>query len=197
MVNNIFISGVGGQGIITASRIISGAFFEAGFDVKKAEIHGLSQRGGSVVSQIRYGDKVFSPIIPKAKCEHVLSLEKMETLRYMELYNSKTRFVINDLKMLPITVSSGKFDYPENVKDILFSRGINDIKLIDADAMAKKEFSDSRMANTILIGVMSSSIDIDENNWISSIHKNIKNKYIEKNIQAFKLGKKYGVENVK
>ncbi len=118
---DIIITGVGGQGILLASEILSQSAVKAGFDVKRSEIHGMSQRGGSVNSHIRFGKKVYSPLVMKGECDLLLSFEKMESLRMIEYVNSQTTIIVNTQKMNPSTVISGLAVYPENVEDILNS----------------------------------------------------------------------------
>ncbi|MFA5479386.1 MAG: indolepyruvate oxidoreductase subunit beta [Candidatus Muiribacteriota bacterium] len=190
MIKNILLSGVGGQGIITMSKIITYALFKNGFDVKKSEIHGLSQRGGSVTSMIRYGEKVWSPVIPDNNADYVISLEKVETLRYTNLYSSDTSIIINNLELKPITVTAGKFDYPENIEKILSDNGFSNIHTVNAVEKSIKHFNSQRFSNIILVGCFSKLIDIEEKLWVSAIEANIKSKFVEKNLKAFEIGKK-------
>ena len=114
-IKNILLVGVGGQGIILASTIISQAALLAGHDVKNNEVHGMAQRGGSVVSQIRFGKRVYSPLIQRGTADYVISLEKLETVRYLHFCNPETKVVVNNLEIVPVTVTSGGAEYPKNI----------------------------------------------------------------------------------
>ncbi|MGM0607249.1 MAG: indolepyruvate oxidoreductase subunit beta [Candidatus Muiribacteriota bacterium] len=188
MTKNILIAGVGGQGIITTSKIISSALFQAGFDVKKSEIHGLSQRGGSVTSMIRFGEKVYSPIIPDYQADYLVSLEELETLRYLHMCNEKTEFIISKNKSVPISVSAGKFLYPENITEILKKNGFQKIHYVNAYEKAINKFKNPKFANTILTGILSEIVQINKQNWEKAIKENIKEKYQKQNLEAFGEG---------
>ncbi|MCK9224558.1 MAG: indolepyruvate oxidoreductase subunit beta [Candidatus Muirbacterium halophilum] len=190
MNKNIMLAGVGGQGIITASKIISTILFLKDFDVKKSEIHGLSQRGGSVTSQIRYGKKIYSPVVPLKGVDFMISLESMEVLRYLENFSKNTVFILNDFKFLPITVTAGNFEYPKNTKDILTKNGFKRVFSIDAHDLSLNKFGNIKFANSILLGMFSNFIEIDIMDWKIGFEKNIKSKFIEKNLLAFEEGRK-------
>ncbi len=184
---NFIIVGVGGQGILLASSIISEVAMLAGFDVKSNEVHGMAQRGGSVISQVRYGEKVYSPLVMEESAQYLVSMEKLEALRYRHLCNSRTRVVVNDLEVVPVTVSSGEADYPENIDDIL-DRTFPFFSMIKAQDIAMKAGS-IRAANVVLIGAVSNYLTFDDGLFITAIKNLVKTQYIDINMQAFYMGK--------
>ncbi|MGQ9607662.1 MAG: indolepyruvate oxidoreductase subunit beta [bacterium] len=185
-ITNIIITGVGGQGIILASETLSLAAVQAGFDVKRSEIHGMSQRGGSVNSHIRFGKKVYSPLVMKGECDLLLSFEKMESLRMIEYANSQTTIIINTQKINPSTVTSGLAVYPENIEDILNSNFKNVI-FVDALKLAQ-EAGNIRTANIVLLGVASKALDIPIEIWENAIAQRVPERAVEVNLKAFYLG---------
>lgn len=187
-ITNIIITGVGGQGIILASETLSQAAVQAGFDVKRSEIHGMSQRGGSVNSHIRFGKKVYSPLVMKGECDLLLSFEKMESLRMIEYANSQTTIIINTQKINPSTVASGLDVYPENIEDILNSNFKNVI-FVDALKLAQ-EAGNIRTANIVLLGVASKALDIPIEIWENAIAQRVPERAVEVNLKAFYLGLK-------
>lgn len=187
-ITNIIITGVGGQGIILASETLSQAAVQAGFDVKRSEIHGMSQRGGSVNSHIRFGKKVYSPLVMKGECDLLLSFEKMESLRMIEYANSQTTIIINTQKINPSTVASGLDVYPENIEYILNSNFKNVI-FVDALKLAQ-EAGNIRTANIVLLGVASKALDIPIEIWENAIAQRVPERAVEVNLKAFYLGLK-------
>lgn len=190
MIKNIMLAGVGGQGIITSSRILSTALFLKDHDVKKSEIHGLSQRGGSVTSQIRYGEKVYSPVIPANGTDFMISLENMEILRYLEYFSENTVFILNKFRLVPISVSAGNFQYPDNVDEILSDNGFSKIYSVNAHELSLNILGNIKFANSILLGMFSNFISIDIMDWKKAFELNIKHKFLEKNLLAFEEGRK-------
>ncbi len=185
-ITNIIITGVGGQGILLASETLSQAAVQAGFDVKRSEIHGMSQRGGSVNSHIRFGKKIYSPLVMKGECDLLLSFEKMESLRMIEYANSKTTIIVNTQKINPSTVASGLAVYPENIEDILRSNFENVI-FVDALKLAQ-EAGNIRTANIALLGVASKVLDIPIEIWENAISQRVPERAVEVNLKAFYLG---------
>lgn len=149
---NVLICGVGGQGILLASEILSEVLIKAGYDVKKSEIHGMSQRGGSVESHVRAGKKVFSPLIKKGEADFILSFESIEGLRYLEYLSSEGKLIRNTQKIIPLTVTIGNYEYPENPEKIAKQNDIDTIS-INAIKIAKNLGSD-KVVNIILLGVL-------------------------------------------
>ena len=190
---NIIISGVGGQGIITASEILSEVALFNGFDVKKSEVHGMSQRGGSVVSHVRFGEKVYSPLIEKGTCDVILAFEKAEALRWVHyLKPGEGIVIVNDLEIIPNMVSLGLDTYPENIEDTL-KRVASKVFVMDGIEIAK-EAGDPRTANTALLGALSNYLPFSEESWIEVIKRRVKSNTIEANLKAFKMGRERGRE---
>jgi indolepyruvate ferredoxin oxidoreductase beta subunit len=186
-VTNFVLVGVGGQGIILASTIVSEAAVLAGHDVKNNEVHGMAQRGGSVVSQIRFGPKVYSPLIKKKSAHFVISLEKLETLRYSHLYNAETRMVVNDLKITPVTVTSGNSEYPADI-DKYLTETFQYVTIINANHIAE-EAGNLKAANVVIIGAMSNFLPFGDDIFEAAIRNSVKKNYVDLNIEAFYRGK--------
>lgn len=184
---SVVLVGVGGQGILLASEIIAQAAQESGFDVKTNEIHGMAQRGGSVIAQIRFGEKVYSPLIPKGTATVLASLERIEGLRYRNYLSPNGLAVISDQVIIPVTASSGQTPYPEINQQILeqfFPR------LIYLHAVEKAtELGNARAANSILLGALSTQLDFSLDVWEVAIKKCVKPKFIDLNIEAFLFGR--------
>ncbi|MBP1751868.1 MAG: Indolepyruvate ferredoxin oxidoreductase [Geobacteraceae bacterium] len=186
-VTNILLVGVGGQGILVASEIISEALMLAGFDVKKSEIHGMAQRGGSVVSHVRFGARVYSPIIPEGEADFLLGYELLETYRYLPLLKNSGKVVVNNLKINPPSVSTGQQDYPEGIAEKI--KAICPASaLVDGLALAKQAGS-VKTANTVLIGALSRLTGVDEHYWLTAIERMVPGKTLEMNKKAFELGR--------
>jgi indolepyruvate ferredoxin oxidoreductase beta subunit len=186
-ITNFVLVGVGGQGIILASTIISEAAVLKGFDVKNNEVHGMAQRGGSVISQIRFGEEVYSPLAGYGTAHFMIALEKLEALRYIYMCNEETKLIINDVEIVPITVTSGAFDYPIDIDTQLTSH-YKHIQLIDAQRIARHVGS-IRTANVVLIGAMSNYLPIEDTIFEKAITNSVKKDYIDMNIDAFYRGK--------
>lgn len=186
-VTNFVLVGVGGQGIILASTIISETAVLAGFDVKNNEVHGMAQRGGSVISQIRFGKQVYSPIIRKKSAHYVISLEKLETLRYLHLCNTDTRLIVNNLQNVPVTVTSGNSEYPSDI-DKHLTQTFKHIRFIDANQIAE-EVGNIRTANVVLIGAMSNFLHFDDKIFEKAICNSVKKNYADINLKAYYRGK--------
>ncbi|HWI40949.1 MAG TPA: indolepyruvate oxidoreductase subunit beta [Verrucomicrobiae bacterium] len=186
-VTNILLVGVGGQGILLASEILAEAFMLAGNDVKKSEIHGMSQRGGSVVSHVRYGREVFSPIVPEGEGDILFGFEILETYRYLPLLKKGGTVVANDLRILPPAVLLGQETYPESLPEKIRER-FPDFLLVDGQNLAA-EAGNVRAANTVLLGAVSKRLDIPEECWEKAIAKMVPAKALEVNRKAFQLGR--------
>jgi len=187
-VRSILIAGVGGQGVLKASDILSAVIIEAGMDVKKSEVHGMAQRGGCVTSHVRYGSRVYSPLARKGDVDLILSFEKLETLRYLDYLKEGGRVIINDLEVYPPSVNMGEAEYPLNVIDLVADH-VDTVEVVDASEKAAR-LGDPRMVNTILLGVLSRHMDIDSAVWEKVLRKTFPPKVVEKNIEAFHLGRK-------
>ena len=187
-ITNILLVGVGGQGILLASEILSETFMLAGFDVKKSEIHGMSQRGGSVVSHVRYGSRVFSPIVPEGEGDILFGFELLETCRYLSLLKKGATVIANDLCIPPPAVLSGKENYPEGLAEKIRSL-FPDFLLVDGMKLAI-EAGNPRTANTALLGAVSKRLDIPEEYWMKAIERMVPPKAFEVNRKAFQAGRK-------
>ncbi len=185
-VKNILFVGVGGQGIILASKVLSKGLIDAGYDVKMSEVHGMAQRGGSVTTQIRYGEKVYSPIIGIGQADIIVSFEKMEAMRWIEYLKPSGKMVVNNYAIPPAPVLSGKVAYPQGIIEDLESK-VNTIS-IDAAQEAKK-LGNIKTLNIIMLGALIKAMGIDEIDWESVIKEEVKEKFVDINIKAFNIGK--------
>ncbi|MBJ6750213.1 indolepyruvate oxidoreductase subunit beta [Geomonas anaerohicana] len=186
-VTNIVLVGVGGQGILLAAEILSETFMLAGFDVKKSEIHGMSQRGGSVVSHVRYGKEVFSPMVPEGEGDILFGFELMESYRYLSLLKPGGTVVVNDLCIAPPSVLVGQEAYPADMA-LKIQELCPDCLLVDGQNLAI-EAGNARAANTVLLGAVSKRLDIEEKYWIEAIEKMVPKKALEVNLKAFQMGR--------
>lgn len=182
---NIVICGVGGQGIILASNVLCHTAFIEGFDVKKSEVHGMAQRGGSVITHVRIGDKIYSPLIEQGNSDVILAFEKLEAMRYIHYLKKNGTAIVNDHKILPMSVLTGAASYPENIKANLKRHG--EIYYVDAEKVAL-ELGNIRTVNIILLGVLSCFLGFKKKSWKASITKNVKKKFVDLNIAAFNQG---------
>jgi len=181
---NILVVGVGGQGTILASNIVTGAAVIEGYDAKKSEIHGMSQRGGSVFSHVRYGDKIYSPVVPAGEAEILLSLEMMEPARWLKFMNRDTVIISADKKISPAMVK----EYPEAIVDSL-KKEFKNYFLIDSKDLIE-DIGNVKMLNVALVGYLSNFVDdISENSWKKSIEKEVPAGTFEHNWEAFVKGK--------
>lgn len=186
-IKNILLVGVGGQGILLASEILSEAAMLAGFDVKKSEIHGMSQRGGSVVSHVRYGTEVFSPIVPEGEGDILFGFELLETCRSLPLLKPGGTVVANDLQISPPSVLMGQELYPEGLVERIKEQ-FADFLLVDGQKMAA-DAGNVRAANTVLLGAVSKRLSISEEYWMKAIEKMVPSKAVDVNKRAFLLGR--------
>ena len=185
MTKSIMLVGVGGQGTILASKLLTIGLMEAGYDVKMSEIHGMSQRGGSVSSQVRYGTKVYSPVIEVGGADMIVSFEKMEALRYLKYLKPHGKIVVNNFKLNSVSTLVGKFEYKEDKIDEELRR--LDAIVIDAAKKAEK-LGNIKVMNVILLGALVKAMNLDNIDWEDIIRKNVKEKFIELNINALKIG---------
>ncbi len=184
---NILFSGVGGQGILLASEVTAYALLGAGFDAKKSEVHGMAQRGGSVVAHLRYGSKVFSPLIEPGKADIQVAFEKLEAARYLPFLHKGSVVVVNTQQILPPAVATGKAVYPEDVMAKLTELGI---KVVSVDAFAAAhEAGNLRTANIVMVGAMSRFLDIDPELFIEVLETRVKQQFREVNKKAFAIGR--------
>jgi indolepyruvate ferredoxin oxidoreductase beta subunit len=184
-VKNILLVGVGGQGTILASKILSEGLVEAGYDVKMSEIHGMSQRGGNVSTQIRFGEKVFSPIVGKGEADVIVAFEKMEALRWIEYLKEGGTMIINDYEIPSVPIQQGKAQYPEGILEELASKA--KIYVLKAGDIAE-EIGNRKTMNIVLFGAMVKAMNIDDIDWENVIKNNVKEGFEEINIKAFQAG---------
>jgi len=185
-VTNILLVGVGGQGIILASEIMADVFLEAGFDVKKSEVHGMAQRGGSVSSHVRYGPKVYSPLIKEGEVDIFMAFEELEALRYLSYLAPQPTILLNEQRLNPPSVSLGDEEYPENIPELLSQRAKR-FKKIPARDLASKA-GDVRAANVVMLGTLQSVLSIPEKIWTDIISRRFPPKATSINLEAFRLG---------
>jgi len=185
---NILFCGVGGQGILLASEITAYGLLAAGLDVKKSEVHGMAQRGGSVVAHLRFGAKVYSPLISPGEADLAVSFEMMEAVRYLPFFHNNSRVIVNTHKILPPAVATGKMEYPENVLDELTSRNIA-VTSLDAFAIAKA-IGEFRAANIVMVGVLSTFLPVKEKVFLDVLDQRIPKRFLEVNLKAFKQGRR-------
>ena len=183
-VTNVFICGVGGQGILLASEILSEVALAAGMDVKKSEVHGMAQRGGAVVSHVRFGREVHSPVIADGEADLLVSFEKMEALRWLHALRPGGSLIVNTQEIVP----SGLDEYPAEIDDELKRRAPN-MLAIDALAMAE-EAGNMRAVNTVMLGTFSGFLEFSEADWRKAIEARVPPKTIEVNLKAFELGRR-------
>lgn len=185
-VTNIIITGVGGQGILLASEIIAQSAVQAGYDVKRSEVHGMAQRGGSVNSHIRFGKKIYSPLVMKGECDLLLSFEKLESLRMADFVKKDGTIVVNTQKVNPSTVASGSANYPDDIEEVLKAH-FPFVIFVDALDLAKQA-GNIRTANIALLGTASRFLNIPTEILEDTIKKRVPEKAIEVNLKALHLG---------
>ena len=185
MTKNIMIVGVGGQGTLLASRILGNTVIGEGYDVKLSEVHGMSQRGGSVVTYVKYGEEVYSPIIGEGEADIILAFEMLEAYRALPYLKKGGVMIANTQKISPMPVITGAMQYPENIAEKLEEK----INLVKVDALDKaKEAGNIKAVNVVLIGVMAKNTDIAYEKWIETIKTTVPEKFLEANLKAFDLG---------
>ena len=183
---NIMIVGVGGQGSLLASRIMGHVLMAKGFDVKVSEVHGMSQRGGSVVTYVRYGEKVYSPIVDMGDADVIIAFEQLEALRWLPYLKKDGVIIINTQKIDPMPVIAGVAKYPENIIEKITALGIK-VNSLNALDLAVKAGA-AKAANVVLLGKMATSLDIAYEEWIEAIKECVPAKFTKQNIEAFENG---------
>lgn len=184
---NILFSGVGGQGILLASEVTVYSLLAAGYDAKKSEVHGMAQRGGSVTAQLRYGKKVYSPLIEPGGADIQVAFEMMEAVRYLPYLHEGSKVVVNTQKILPPSVATGQAEYPKEVLNHLIERGIVVVP-VDAFDLAR-EVGEVRTANVVMVGALSVFLPVDAANFEEIIRNRVPEKYIDVNLKAFAAGR--------
>lgn len=184
---NILFSGVGGQGILLASEVTVYSLLAAGYDAKKSEVHGMAQRGGSVTAQLRYGKKVYSPLIEPGRADIQVAFEMMEAVRYLPYLHKGSKVVVNTQKILPPAVATGQAEYPEEVLNHLRER---DIVVVPVDAFdLAREVGEVRTANVVMVGALSAFLPVDVANFEEIIRNRVPEKFIDVNLKAFAAGR--------
>lgn len=188
MVNNVMIVGVGGQGSLLASKLLGHLLLSEGYDVKVSEVHGMSQRGGSVVTYVRFGDKVYSPVIDKGQADYIVSFELLEAARYVEFLKPDGHIVVNTQTIDPMPVIIGAAEYPDNLVDKMKAKGFK-VDAMDCLSLAN-EAGSSKAVNLVLMGKLSTFFEeIPEEKWIKAIEDCVPAKFVELNKKAFALGR--------
>ncbi|MEJ2471954.1 MAG: indolepyruvate oxidoreductase subunit beta [Desulfuromonadales bacterium] len=189
-VTNILMAGVGGQGTLLASEILTEVLMQAGYDVKKAEVHGMAQRGGSVVSHVRFGPKVYSPIIPEGEVDVLFGFEVLETYRYLPLVKRSGAVVVNNLRISPPSVALGKALYPEQIDRKLKER-VDNVHIVDGLSLAEQA-GNPRTVNTVLLGALSNTLEPTQEQWVAAIESLVPERFLDVNRKAFALGRQVG-----
>ena len=190
MAYSIMIVGVGGQGTLLASRLIGDAMVRAGRDVKVSEVHGMSQRGGSVVTYVKYGDRVDSPIVDLGEADLILSFELLEAARWLPYLKTGGKLISNDRRIDPMPVITGAAKYPDGIDAAIRAAGA-DLTLLDALSLAVGAGS-AKAVNVVLVGVAARQTDIPKEVWLESVRETVPPKFLEMNLKAFELGYAYG-----
>ncbi len=183
---NIMLVGVGGQGTLLASRVLGNVALKMDFDVKVSEVHGMSQRGGSVVTYVKFDKKVYSPLIEKGEADLILAFEQLEALRWIEYLKEGGRMIINEQKINPMPVIIGKAKYPEDILGKIKENYQNTVS-IDALKIAR-QCGNIKAVNIVLLGLLAKSTDIDKNIWLDAIKETVPPKLLEVNLKAFEAG---------
>lgn len=188
---SLMIVGVGGQGTLLASKLLGRLLVSEGYDVKVSEVHGMSQRGGSVVTYVRFGEKVYSPIVERGEADYIISFEKAEAARCLPFLKKGGKMIVNTQQIDPMPVIIGAAEYPENVIEEMIALGV-DIDAIDALTPAL-EAGSAKAVNIVLMGRLARHFDIPREKWTAAIEQSVAPKFVEMNEKAFALG--YDAEN--
>ena len=183
---NVMIVGVGGQGSLLASKLLGALLIRRGYDVKVSEVHGMSQRGGSVVTYVRFGSKVYSPVISQGEADFIVSFEQLEAARYLDCLKKDGKIIVNAQAIDPMPVITGAAEYPENILDELRAQGVT-VDAIDALSLAK-EAGNAKSVNIVLMGRLAKYFDIPYDAWIDEIKQIVKPQFVDVNLKAFELG---------
>ncbi len=185
LTKNIMIVGVGGQGTLLTSRILGGITMQAGYDVKLSEVHGMAQRGGSVVTYVRYGDKVAEPIVEPGQADVLIAFERLEALRYAHYLKEDGVLIVNDQRIDPMPVVIGAAEYPENIVEELEKR----YKVIKVDAILEaQKLGNTRTFNVIILGIAAQHMNFTKEEWLKVIENTVPPKTIDINKKAFEAG---------
>lgn len=186
---NVFLSGVGGQGTILASNILGQVLLNAGYDVKKAEVHGMAQRGGDVTTHFRFGAKVYSPLIKQGEADYLVSFELLEALRYINWVKPGGKVLLNNYSILPPTVSLGKMEYPKDVEETFRKHFKDNVWIVDGNRIAK-ELGNTQVANVVLIGAFSRFFpELQPQQWMDAVKELLPERLHQINLKAFEAGR--------
>ena len=183
---NVMIVGVGGQGSLLASKLLGRLLLTKGYDIKVSEVHGMSQRGGSVVTYVRFGDKVYSPVIDKGQADYIVSFELLEAARWTEYLKPGGKIITNTQKINPMPVIIGAAEYPEDLLGKMTAAGM-DVDALDALSLAEQAGS-SKAVNLVLMGRLSKYFEFSQEEWLQAIEASVPAKFLELNKVAFHLG---------
>ena len=183
---NVMIVGVGGQGSLLASKLLGAVLTAQGYDVKVSEVHGMSQRGGSVVTYVRFGEKVYSPVVCEGEADFIVSFETLEAARYLPCLKEDGRIIVNTQQIDPMPVITGAAQYPTDILDQLKAQGVQ-IDAIDALSLAR-EAGNIKSVNIVLMGRLAACFDIPREVWESAIRALVKPQFVDVNLKAFDLG---------
>jgi len=186
---SILLVGVGGQGTILMSKVLTAGLMQKGYDVKMSEVHGMAQRGGSVSTQVRYGEKVYSPIIGRGEADVLVAFEKMEAVRYAEFLKPSASAVVNDAEIVPLPVASGAVAYPGGVLDAM--QKAFRVRVVPASGLAEK-LGSIRCMNIVLLGALVNALGLDKIDWKAALTETLPPKILKLNLDAFEAGFHYG-----
>jgi indolepyruvate ferredoxin oxidoreductase beta subunit len=186
---NFALVGVGGQGVLLASDILSQVGVSSGLDVKKSEVHGMAQRGGSVLSQVLWGEKVYAPLQGKGDVDYLVSFELLETLRWLDFLRPTGMVIVNEQRLPPLAVSSGGMEYPDQKRiEKTLAQATEEYHIVPALVKAQ-ELGTERATNVVLLGALSRHLDVPEKQWLDVIEERVPKKYVELNRRAFAAGR--------
>lgn len=188
----IMIVGVGGQGTLLASRILGSVLIGQGYDVKMSEVHGMSQRGGSVVTYVKFGEKVYSPLVDQGEADYIIAFERLEAARWVSYLKEGGTLMINDRRISPMPVITGAMEYPNEIVEKLRGKGA---KVVACDALSMAiEAGNPKSVNVVMIGILSALTEFSENVWQAALTECVKPKFLELNKKAFSLGREYAIK---
>ncbi|MGI6168617.1 MAG: indolepyruvate oxidoreductase subunit beta [Christensenellales bacterium] len=194
MSTNVLIVGVGGQGTLLASRLLGNVAMGRGYDVKMSEVHGMSQRGGSVVTYVRYGEELYSPLVERGQADYIVAFELLEAMRYVHYLKEGGRIIVNTQKILPMPVITGGVDYPQDLPDQL-KAACPSALMLDALALARSCGSE-RAVNTVLMGVLAMFLEFSPEDWDAALRVTLKPKILDMNMKAFHTGLAWAKQNL-
>ena len=186
-VTNVLLAGVGGQGVLLGSEVLAEVAGLAGFEVKKSEVHGMAQRGGSVVSHLRFGAEVFSPLISQGAADYLVSFERLETLRYLDFLHAGSVVLVNNQQIIPLPVGVGKAVYPADIEDRLRATGVR-VCFVEGHALALAA-GNAKAVNAVILGALSSIMSFAPALWEEALRHQLPARLLDLNLRAFALGR--------